>query len=50
MPKRTYNEPRYKVRNPKPFEEQKIMVYYTVKRKHHKEATEAIKKLCQQWR
>jgi hypothetical protein len=50
MQKRTYNEPRYKVREPKPFMEQKIQVSHTVKRKHYQEAMAAIRKLCEQWR
>lgn len=34
----------------KPFLEQKVMVYHTVKRIHHVKAMEAIKELCKQWR
>lgn len=34
----------------KPFLEQKVMVYHTVKRKYHRQAMEAIKELCKQWR
>lgn len=34
----------------KPFLEQKVIVFHTVKRKHHAEAMIAIKELCKKWR
>lgn len=33
-----------------PFEDKKVMVYCTVKRKNFKKALAAIRKLCEQWR
>ena len=37
-------------RKPIPYEEQKVMVFHTVKRKHFLTASKAVKKLCEQWR
>lgn len=35
---------------PKPLEEKKVMVFYTVKQKHFPVAIKAVRELCKQWR
>ena len=45
--RKDYKKPK---KYPVPFEEQKVMVYIMVKRKHHLTAQKVVKGLAEQWR